>query len=227
LGAHPDHLRKAMAERMKHTVEFARNHNKGNIRGECIHDAFTTLRGLFEKFSDEVKFDIELSRFALRQCRDPAANEPSEYPMLWECPYWEMEPYWTEMNEYIDTTLDVVFELAGRRSIFFTCFNPEVCILLSAKQNTFPIIFLNDSMVSGPAGDQRATSLQQAMRFARQWRLQGIVMAAEPLVAAPQLIKHVRDEGLVCGSYGSLNDEPEYAKVSHIAAAVGQKFHCC
>lgn len=141
-------------------------------------------------------------------------NHQLEYPMLWECPYWEMEPYWTEMNEYIDTTLDVVYELAGNRSIFFTCFNPEVCILLSIKQKTYPVVFLNDSMISGPAGDQRATSLQQAMRFARQWSLQGIVMAAEPFVAAPKLIKYVRDQGLVCGSYGSLNDVPELAKVS-------------
>ncbi|KAM0807364.1 putative GP-PDE domain-containing protein [Seiridium cardinale] len=195
LCPHPDHPRKAMAERMMHTIEYARNHNKGNIRGECIHDAFTTLRELFQKFPDDVNFDIEL-----------------KYPMLWECPYWEMEPYWTEMNEYIDTTLDVVFELGRNRSIFFTCFNPEVCILLSTKQKTYPVVFLNDSMVSGPAGDQRAISLQQAMRFARQWGLQGIVMAAEPFVAAPKLIKHVKEHGLVCGSYGSLNDIPEHAK---------------
>ncbi|KAF3017163.1 Glycerophosphocholine phosphodiesterase [Neopestalotiopsis sp. 37M] len=195
LCAHPDHPRKAMAERMKHTVEYARNHNKGNIRGECIHDAFTTLRELFQKFPDEVHFDIEL-----------------KYPMLWECPYWEMEPYWTEMNEYLDTTLDVIFELAGSRSIFFTCFNPEVCILLRTKQKVYPVVFLNDSMVSGPAGDLRAVSLQHAMRFARQWGIEGIVMAAEPFVAAPKLIQHVREEGLVCGSYGSLNDVPKFAE---------------
>lgn len=133
--------------------------------------------------------------------------------MLWECPYWEMEPYWTEMNEYLDVTLDAVFELAGDRSVFFSCFNPEVCILLCTKQKTYPVAFLSDSMSSGPAGDLRAVSLQQAMRFARQWGIQGIVMAAEAFVAAPKLIKHVRDHGLVCGSYGSLNDDAELAKV--------------
>ncbi|KAI1846843.1 hypothetical protein JX266_007064 [Neoarthrinium moseri] len=195
LCAVPDHPRKALADRMKHTVEYARNHNKGNIRGECIHDAFVTLRQLFEKFPDDVSFDIEM-----------------KYPMFWECDYWEMEPYWIEMNAYIDATLDVVFELAGDRSIFFTCFNPEVCVLLSTKQKTYPVVFLNDSMISGAAGDKRATSLQEAMRFVRQWDLQGIVMAAEPFVAAPKLIQHVRNRGLVCGSYGVLNDVPEFAK---------------
>ncbi|KAI0125860.1 Glycerophosphoryl diester phosphodiesterase family-domain-containing protein [Xylariales sp. AK1849] len=195
LCAHPDHPRKALAERMKHTVEYSKHHNKGNIRGDCIHEQFVSLRQLFEKFPEEVSFDIEL-----------------KYPMLWECPYWEMEPYWIEMNQYIDTTLNVVFELGGNRSIFFTCFNPEVCILLSTKQKTYPVVFLNDSMVSGPAGDKRATSLQQAIRFARRWDLQGIVMAAETFVAAPKLIKHVKDQGLYCGSYGSMNDVPEFAK---------------
>lgn len=133
--------------------------------------------------------------------------------MLWETDYWEMEPYATEMNEYIDTILDIVFELGGNRPIFFTCFNPEVCIFLSTKQKTYPVIFLNDSMVSGPAGDTRAISLQQAIHFARKWDLQGVVMAAEPFVAAPKLIQLVKSYGLYCGSYGSLNDIPEFAQV--------------
>ncbi|KAK8026790.1 Glycerophosphoryl diester phosphodiesterase family-domain-containing protein, partial [Apiospora marii] len=123
-----------------------------------------------------------------------------------------LEPYATEMNQYLDDILDVVFELGQNRSIFFTCFNPEICILLSTKQKTYPVIFLNDSMVSGDAGDRRATSLQQAIRFARQWDLQGIVMAAEPLVAAPRLIRHVKELGLFCASYGALNDIPDLAK---------------
>ncbi|KAK8088185.1 glycerophosphocholine phosphodiesterase Gde1 [Apiospora hydei] len=187
----------AMLQRMKHTVDYSIRNMKGNTRGDFIHDRFVTLRQLFEKFPEHVSFDIEL-----------------KYPMLSEVADWGLEPYATEMNQYLDDILDVVFELNGGkdRSIFFTCFNPEICILLSTKQKTYPVVFLNDSMVSGDAGDRRATSLQQAVRFARQWGLQGIVMAAEPLVAAPRLIRHVKDLGLFCGSYGALNDSPELAK---------------
>ncbi|KAK7951193.1 GDPD-domain-containing protein [Apiospora aurea] len=176
----------AMLQRMKHTVDYSIRNMKGNTRGDFIHDRFVTLRQLFEKFPEDVSFDIEL-----------------KYPMLSEVADWSLEPYATEMNQYLDDVLDVVFELNGGkdRSIFFTCFNPEICILLSTKQKTYPVVFLNDSMVSGDAGDRRATSLQQAVRFARQWGLQGIVMAAEPL-----------DLGLFCGSYGALNDIPELAK---------------
>ncbi|KAK8050430.1 hypothetical protein PG994_012160 [Apiospora phragmitis] len=187
----------AMLQRMKHTVDYSIRNMKGNTRGDFIHDRFVTLRQLFEKFPEDVSFDIEL-----------------KYPMLSEVDDWGLEPYATEMNQYLDDILDVVFELNGgrSRSIFFTCFNPEICILLSTKQKTYPVVFLNDSMVSGAAGDRRATSLQRAVRFARQWGLEGIVMAAEPLVAAPRIIRHVKDLGLFCGSYGALNDIPELAK---------------
>ncbi|KAK7965164.1 hypothetical protein PG988_010168 [Apiospora saccharicola] len=185
----------AMLQRMKHTVDYSIRNMKGNTRGDFIHDRFVTLRQLFEKFPEDISFDIEL-----------------KYPMLSEVDDWGLEPYATEMNQYLDDILDVVFELGKDRSIFFTCFNPEICILLSTKQKAYPVVFLNDSMVSGDAGDRRATSLQRAVRFARQWDLQGIVMAAESLVAAPRLIRHVKDLGLFCGSYGALNDIPELAK---------------
>lgn len=65
LAGHPDHSRAALAERMKHTVEYSKSHMKGNIRGDCIHDMFVTLRQLFEKFPEDVSFDIELSKSAV------------------------------------------------------------------------------------------------------------------------------------------------------------------
>ncbi|ORY60216.1 uncharacterized protein BCR38DRAFT_488398 [Pseudomassariella vexata] len=198
LCARQDHPTKAMIDRMKHTFEYTNYNMKGNTRGDFIHDAFVTLRQLFEKFPENVSFDIEL-----------------KYPMFWETDYWGMEPYCNEMNSYLDVILDVVYSLSHNtnRSIFFSCFNPEVCILLSTKQKTYPVVFLNDSMVSGAAGDTRATSLQQAVRFAKKWDLQGIIMAAETFVAAPKLIGHVKGLGLFCGSYGALNDVPGFAKV--------------
>jgi hypothetical protein len=64
LCGHPDQARKALADRMKHTVEYSKSHMKGNIRGDCIHDMFVTLRQLFEKFPEDVSFDIELSKLA-------------------------------------------------------------------------------------------------------------------------------------------------------------------
>lgn len=223
LGEAPDHHGRALTERLRHTVEYARGHNKGNIRGDCIHDSFTTLRELFEKLPEAVSFDIEMSKYIYVHTRhqpttqygDTNPNLPAEYPMLWECEYWEMEPYWLEMNAYVDATLDVVFGHHGQgRSVLFSAFNPEVCMLLAAKQRAYPVVFLSDSNVGGAAGDARATSAQRAVRLAAHWGLAGVVLAAEPLVAAPALVGHVRaDRGLFCGSYGAANDVPENAEV--------------
>jgi glycerophosphoryl diester phosphodiesterase len=61
--------------------------------------------------------------------------------------------------------------------------------------------------------EKRAGSLQNAARFAKQWGLAGIVVAADSLVMCPRLIDVVRFQGLVCGSYNGLNNEPANVKV--------------
>lgn len=101
------------------------------------------------------------------------------------------------MNGFLDTILDVVFELGGERCIFFTCFNPEICILLSTKQKTYPVPFLNDSMTSGQPGNVRATGLQQASdSFRPTVESAGIILATEPFVAVQKLINVVKDLGI-------------------------------
>ena len=59
----------------------------------------------------------------------------------------------------------------------------------------------------------RAASVQVAVRFARRWNLAGIVFACEPLLLCPRLVGFVKARGLVCASYGVLNNEPEMVKV--------------
>lgn len=39
-------------------------------------------------------------------------------------------------------------------------------------------------------------------------------MLSDPFVMCPRLLTYVKDSGLVVGSYGNLNDEPECALVS-------------
>lgn len=52
------------------------------------------------------------------------------------------------------------------------------------------------------------------MSFAKKWELDGVVMASEPVVLAPQLVEFVKGQGMVCATYGGLNDEVEGATVS-------------
>lgn len=130
---------------------------------------------------------------------------------------WKSDIFAIEVNLFVDTILSSILShpTCRGRPIMLSSFNPEVCILLSLKQDLFPILFLNDSG-NYHTGDVRASSLQQAINFAASWGLDGIGMASEPFVFAPMLIGVAKGRGLVTASYGILNDDPECAKVSTV-----------
>lgn len=178
-----------MDERMKHTRDFKKKGFKGNSRGNHIQAPFATLEEMFKQIPQEVGFNIEM-----------------KYPMLFESQDEEMDTYAVELNSFVDTVLSKVYDLGKGRNVLFSSFNPDICLLLSFKQPSIPVLFLTDSGTS-PAGDIRATSLQEAIRFASRWNLLGIVSAADPLVAAPRLVRVVKESGLVCVSYGTLNND--------------------
>jgi glycerophosphodiester phosphodiesterase len=185
-----------LAERMRHTRDFKEKGYKANSRGTFIQAPFTTLEEMFVKLDQEIGFNIEM-----------------KYPMLHESEEHEMDTYAVELNSFVDTVLEKVYDLGKKRKIIFSSFNPDICLLLSFKQPSIPILFLTDAGTS-PVGDIRASSLQEAIRFATRWNLLGIVSAAEPLCNSPRLVKVVKDSGLVCVSYGSLNNDPVKVQVS-------------
>ncbi|RMZ76929.1 hypothetical protein DV737_g4606, partial [Chaetothyriales sp. CBS 132003] len=180
-----------MEERMKHTRDFKKNGFKGNTRGNHIQSAFATLEEMFHKIPKDTGFNIEM-----------------KYPMLFESEDEEMDSYAVELNSFVDTVLQMVYDHGKGRNIIFSSFHPDICLLLSFKQPSIPVLFLTDAGTS-PVGDIRASSLQEAIRFTSRWNLLGIVSAAEPLVYAPRLVKVVRESGLVCISYGVFNNNPE------------------
>ncbi|KAI9832298.1 MAG: hypothetical protein M1819_004476 [Sarea resinae] len=184
-----------MSERMKHTRDFKMKGYKGNSRGNFIQAPFTTLEEMFKKLPQSIGFNIEM-----------------KYPMLHESEEQEMDTYAVELNSFVDTVLTKVYDLGKKRNIIFSSFNPDICLLLSFKQPSIPILFLTDAGTS-PVGDIRASSLQEAIRFASRWNLLGVVSAAEPLVLCPRLVRVVKESGLVCVSYGTLNNDPEKVKL--------------
>ncbi|KAH6679254.1 Glycerophosphoryl diester phosphodiesterase family-domain-containing protein [Halenospora varia] len=179
-----------MAERMKHTRDFKEKGFKANSRGNFIQAPFTTLEEMFVKLPENVGFNIEM-----------------KYPMLHESEEHEMDTYAVELNSFVDTVLTKVYDLGKKRKIIFSSFNPDICLLLSLKQPSIPVLFLTDAGVC-KVGDIRASSLQEAIRFASRWNLLGIVSAAEPLCNSPRLVRVVKESGLVCVSYGTLNNDP-------------------
>lgn len=186
-----------MDERMKHTRDFKSQGYKANSRGNFIQAPFATLEDLFRRLPEHIGFNIEL-----------------KYPMLHESEEHEMDTYAVELNSFCDTVLSKVYDLAGERHIIFSSFNPDICLCMSYKQPSIPILFLSDAGCC-EVGDVRASSLQEAIRFASRWNLLGIVSAAEPLINSPRLVKVVKENSLVCVSYGMLNNDPIMVQVCY------------
>ena len=157
-----------------------------------------------------------LHKFPLRSPSNPARLLNIEYPMLFEAHDWGMETFSVEVNHLVDQVLERVYRLGRKRTIFFSSFSPEVCIVLSRKQDVYPVYFLTESGHI-PSADARADSLREAILFARSWRLAGVISRSQPLVVSPQLIGRVQDAGLVCISWGELNDVPENAEKQAMA----------
>jgi glycerophosphodiester phosphodiesterase len=196
VGTKTDHpTTDEMSERMKHTRDFKEKGFKGNSRGNFIQAPFATLEQMFKQLPAHIGFNVEM-----------------KYPMLFESEEQEMDTYAVELNSFVDTVLTKVYDLAKSRNIIFSSFNPDICLLLSFKQPSIPVLFLTDAGTS-PVGDIRASSLQEAIRFASRWNLLGVVSAAVPLCLSPRLVKVVKESGLVCVSYGTLNNDPEKVKL--------------
>ena len=200
VGAKEPELRPDIRERMRHTRDFKEKGFKGNSRGDSIQAPFTTLEEILKTLPLEVGINIEM-----------------KYPMLFESEEQGMDTYAVELNSFVDTVLTMVYDLGGNRNIIFSSFHPDICLMLSFKQPSIPVLFLTDAGTS-EVGDIRASSLQEAIRFASRWNLLGIVSACEPFILCPRLIHVVKNSNLVCFSYGTENND---AKNSRLQAQEG------
>lgn len=182
-------------QRMRYTRDFQKKGFKGNVRGLHIQSKFATLEELFRTLPVGLGFNIEF-----------------KYPMPDEAENEEMDGTIVEVNHFVDTILKVIYDNKRERDIILTSFNPDVCILLSLKQPSIPVLFLTESGTE-TMYDVRASSLQEAIRFSRRFNLLGIVSGAMPLIMCPRLVRAVKENGLVCFTYGSDNNVPENARV--------------
>ncbi|CZT47712.1 uncharacterized protein RSE6_08306 [Rhynchosporium secalis] len=181
---------KVFMARVKHTLDYNSRGCKGNTKDDFIHESFVTFGGLLNSLPLNIGMDIEI-----------------KYPMLSEATDdWKMDPFFIEANFFTDTILLCLAEHISTRPVLLSSFSPEICILLALKQSRWPVFFGNDSGNWQPT-EIRATNLQEGLNFAKKWHLDGLVLASEPLVLAPQLVGFVKEKGMVCATYGELNDE--------------------
>ncbi|PTB35681.1 hypothetical protein M441DRAFT_153098 [Trichoderma asperellum CBS 433.97] len=185
-----------LRDRLRYTVDFQSKGFKPNTRGDFIQGSLATLDELLMNLPEDIGFNIEM-----------------KYPRLHEAVDAGVAPVTIDINTFVDVALEKIQRLAGNRPIILSSFTPEVCILLSVKQKTYPVMFItNAGKVPMADKELRVASLQVGVQFARFWNLAGVVFACEALLYCPRLVQFVKNAGLVCASYGLLNNEPILAR---------------
>jgi glycerophosphodiester phosphodiesterase len=173
-----------------------RTSKTGKMKGngpETIQGPFTTLAETLKIVPKSAGFNIEV-----------------KYPMIDEAEQDELTQF-QELNIYVDTILECIYDNAEQdRHIIFSSFHPEICLALNLKQPNYPVFFLTDAGTL-PMADIRCNSLQEAVRFAKQADLLGIVAASEPILEAPRIVQVIKEMGLLLFTYGILNNEVENA----------------
>ncbi|KAK6195505.1 hypothetical protein SNE40_000920 [Patella caerulea] len=168
-----------------------------DINGEDFHPAdaqpFPTLQQCFHGVDESLGFNIEI-----------------KFPLQDETGVWEMEGF-MDHNTYIDILLQAVFKDCGSRRIIFSSFDPECCILLQRKQNKYPVLFLSNGPTKRytPYLDARTRGYDVAMYFALCEGLLGVDLQSECLLSDLEVIKRVRDKGLVLFVWGEDNNDRE------------------
>ncbi|KAK0403776.1 hypothetical protein QR680_017116 [Steinernema hermaphroditum] len=150
------------------------------------HRPFPTLIEAFMNINPETGFNIEV-----------------KYPMMMKNGCHECENYF-ERNEYIDVILSDVLNHAGSRRIVFSSFDPDICTLISLKQNRYPVLFLCVGATTRyvPFLDERSSTSMTAVNFAAGTQLLGVNFHSEDLLRDAAPLHRANKLGLVSFVWG-------------------------
>jgi len=162
-----------------------------------VQDSLCSLEEVFRRVPMEAGFMIEL-------------KYPSELLRK------ERRILYLERNEFVDIILKVVFESAHHRRIIFLTFDPDVALLLRAKQKCYPVLFLTSIGDIDPDFDHfdhRCLNFDNAIRFAELAHLRGIVASTATFFKEKDVLGKAKAKGLLFGTYGSENMNEDIAKM--------------
>ncbi|TMS33128.1 hypothetical protein L596_000904 [Steinernema carpocapsae] len=175
---------------LDHVGHHDLDHNMTKVTGE-INEAdeyrpFPTLAEALRTVDPDVGFNIEV-----------------KYPMMQKDGLHECENYF-ERNEVIDIILSDVLNNAGNRRIVFSSFDPDICTMVSLKQNKYPVLFLcvGDTTRYVPFLDQRSSTSLTAVNFAAGTELLGVNFHSEDLLNTRVPVDRANHFGLVSFVWG-------------------------
>jgi len=192
----------------KKISKLCRSHSLDHLNGSVdtvdkeslthpIQDSLCSLEEVFRRVPTEVGFMIEI-------------KYPSELLRK------ERRILYLERNQFVDYILKVVFESAHNRRIIFLTFDPDVALLLRAKQKCYPVLFLTSIGDIDPDFDHfdhRCLTFDNAIRFAELAHLRGIVSSTSTFLREKEVLQKAKSKGLLFATYGADNMNEEIARM--------------
>ncbi|CDW55376.1 GDPD domain containing protein [Trichuris trichiura] len=188
--------------KMEHAMaesNFLRGYSSVTNDDEPIEEdqPFPTLEQVFKSLPPSLGFNIEV-KYPQKMESDP---EGAQYAI--------------ERNLYMDRILEIVFKLADQRSVIFSSFDPDICLMIQLKQNKYPVLFLTqgDSRRYERYADVRMQSSKVAIHFAHSNGLLGVAFHSEEILRDSTLLPLARSLHLTSFVWG--NDLDSAQMVEH------------
>ncbi|VVC36861.1 Hypothetical protein CINCED_3A012450 [Cinara cedri] len=183
-----EQLHKLKIYHVKEPLFLSKNHFLNDVRND--YQPFPKLEKAFRDVDINVGFNVEL-----------------KWSMELQDGTFELDnPF--DMNLFVDIILKTTFENAGSRSIVFSCFHPDVCIMLKMKQNRYPVLFLTQGVTVRypPYADPRCHTIQTAVYHSSCHDLLGVNVHSEDLLRDQTQINIVKEAGLTLFCWGDDNN---------------------
>ncbi|CAI2356784.1 unnamed protein product [Caenorhabditis sp. 36 PRJEB53466] len=161
-----------------------------------MHVPFPSLAQVLRNVDENVGLNIEI-----------------KYPMYMKDGTHECQGYF-EQNKFVDIILAEVAEQAGNRRIVFSCFEPDICTMITKKQHKYPVSFLVVGATNRymPFQDIRSDSSTIAANFAAGCELLGVNFHSEELLIDRNPITIADRYGLVKFVWGDDLNSKEVQK---------------
>ncbi|XP_006659634.2 glycerophosphodiester phosphodiesterase GDPD1, chloroplastic-like [Oryza brachyantha] len=159
-------------------------------------DSLCTLQEVFEHVSPRLGFNIEL------KFDDDIIYERSQ------------------LDRALQAVLQVVFQYASNRPIFFSTFHPDAARIMRKLQSSYPVLFLTEGGTA-QYNDSRRNSLDEAIRVCLEYDLHGLVSEVRGVFRSPSAVLRAKESNLALLTYGQLNNVWEAVYIQYLMGVNG------
>ncbi|CAD6245851.1 unnamed protein product [Miscanthus lutarioriparius] len=159
-------------------------------------DSLCTLQEVFQRVSPRLGFNIEL-KF------DDSIMYHSK-----------------DLECALNAVLQVVFQYARNRPVFFSSFHPDAAQMMRELQSSYPVLFLTEGGTS-KHHDSRRNSLDDAIRVCLEYDLHGIVSEVRGVLKNPSAVVRAQESNLTLLTYGQLNNVSEAVYIQYLMGVHG------